>query len=113
MVPRLHGLARGGSTVKRERMERHELSEDEVPQREDPDVGAIADGDGQLDQEPPNVEAAEPPGTGAETQTDIETVQREYSALNDRLLRLAAEDDNYRRRSERKRAYSRTRAHAE
>jgi molecular chaperone GrpE len=86
-----------------------------VPRRDDPDVGAIADGYGQLDQEPPNVESAEPPpyAGGAASAADMEALQREHSALNDRHLRLAAEFDNYRRRSERERADSWGRAQAE
>ena len=87
----------------------------DVPRREDPDVGAIADGDGQLDQEPPNVGEAEPPPAAGESvpAADLEALQREHTALNERLLRLAAEFDNYRRRNERERADSWARAQAE
>ena len=93
--------------------ERHELTEEEVPQREDPDVGAIADGDAQLDLSPPNVEETQAPDPSITGEPDVETLQREKSALNDRYLRLAAEFDNYRRRSERERLDVWSRAQAE
>ncbi|HUF50923.1 MAG TPA: nucleotide exchange factor GrpE [Longimicrobiales bacterium] len=90
--------------------------EDDSPRREDPAVGAIADGDGQLDLEPLNVETAEPPAPGAReaaSTDEVEALQRDYSALSDRHLRLAAEFDNYRKRNERERADSWTRAQGE
>jgi len=73
----------------------------EVPPRADTDPGAIADGDASLDSEPPNVTEAEPPpGDSAEGGG---VLQQEVQQLHDRYLRLAAEFDNYRRRSERER----------
>ncbi|MGE0446215.1 MAG: nucleotide exchange factor GrpE [Vicinamibacterales bacterium] len=44
------------------------------------------------------------PETGAETGDPTEALQREKNALQDRLLRTAAEFDNYRKRMERERA---------
>ena len=43
----------------------------------------------------------------------LDVLQNEYRALNDRLLRLAAEFDNYRKRTERERAELWTRAQAD
>ncbi|MGH7443274.1 MAG: nucleotide exchange factor GrpE [Longimicrobiales bacterium] len=51
------------------------------------------------------------PGTAAEPQ--LEDLQRELSTLNDRHLRLAAEFDNYRKRTERERADLYARAQGE
>jgi molecular chaperone GrpE len=89
--------------------------------REPVEEDAIADGDAQLDQEPPNVTEAEPPPTdGQESdreaqqiEDDLASLRRELSAASDRYLRLAAEFDNYRKRIERERADAWGRAQAE
>ena len=44
---------------------------------------------------------------------ELDALQTEYRALNDRMLRLAAEFDNYRKRTERERAELWTRAQAD
>jgi molecular chaperone GrpE len=78
----------------------------------------------QIDSEPPNVTEAEGPpegdgGDGDEPESevearqieaDLEQLQREFSTLSDRHLRLAAEFDNYRKRVERERSDSWARA---
>jgi molecular chaperone GrpE len=91
------------------------------------------EGDAQIRQSPPNVERAEPPAreiTGDEDGEDddvtdydpgddvaaneaVERLQREVATLNDRILRIAAEFDNYRRRVDRERAELPQRARAE
>jgi len=92
---------------------------DNVPPRDDPDAGAVADGDAPLDPIPPNVADTAPPGeefNATDFLADYEeliTLQRELSNVTDRHLRLAAEFDNYRRRSERERAELWGRAQAE
>lgn len=82
----------------------------------------------QIDSEPPNVTQARPPAgnpvadeaTSPDTEEeaqqieeDLELLQREFSVLSDRHLRLAAEFDNYRKRVERERADAWTRAQAD
>lgn len=89
--------------------EDYRVKEDQLPSREAEDGPAIADGDAPLSSDPPNVRAAEPPHAGIAREDDeesaaVEEQRREYEALNDRHLRLAAEFDNYRRRVERERA---------
>jgi molecular chaperone GrpE len=92
---------------------------DNVPPREDADAGAVGDGDAPLDPTPPNVADTAPPGeefNATDFLADYEelnTLQRELSNVTDRHLRLAAEFDNYRRRSERERAELWGRAQAE
>jgi molecular chaperone GrpE len=101
---------------------------DQISQREPEDEDAIADGDASLDSEPPNVTEAEPaPGTDEDGEDDddddddrldsddgtLESLRRELSAVTDRQLRLAAEFDNYRKRVERERAETWTRAQAD
>jgi molecular chaperone GrpE len=100
---------------------------DSMPQRSPTEPGVFEE---QIDQEPPNVTEADPPaeedamadtaGSADETEAearqierDLESVQREFSALSDRHLRLAAEFDNYRKRIERERADAWTRAQAD
>lgn len=93
--------------------------------REPPQPGAFEE---QLGNEPPNVsEADDPPREddggddgedGSEQEArqieqDLEALQREFSTLSDRHLRLAAEFDNYRKRVERERADAWSRAQAE
>ncbi|MGH7476870.1 MAG: nucleotide exchange factor GrpE [Longimicrobiales bacterium] len=57
---------------------------------------------------------AEPDGDVAtETGPGLDELQAEIEALNDRHLRLAAEFDNYRKRVDRERAETRSRAQAE
>ena len=84
---------------------------DKVPPRENADAGTSADGDAPLDTTPPNVADTVPPGDEfipteylPDQDVELATMQREMSSLTDRHLRLAAEFDNYRRRSERERA---------
>jgi molecular chaperone GrpE len=87
------------------------------------------EGDAQIRQSPPNVDRSEPPaeeildgaeegndgGAGARTRKDdaVARLEKEIAALNDRLLRTAAEFDNYRKRTERERAELPLRARAE
>jgi molecular chaperone GrpE len=100
---------------------------DPMPEREPTQPGAFEE---LIDSEPPNVIEAEPPdeaaaaaggpGSGArndrnsasrdeteaearQIEQDMESLQREFSVLSDRHLRLAAEFDNYRKRVERER----------
>jgi molecular chaperone GrpE len=73
-----------------------------IPPRDDGDPGAVADGDAQLDQEPPNVTEAEPPPSPDDDTSGA--MQRELASVTDRYLRMAAEFDNYRRRVEREKA---------
>jgi molecular chaperone GrpE len=102
-------------------MKKQRTSDDhELLDREDPDAGAIADGDASLRAEPPNVTSAEPPPppSGSEEEaeqieSDMEALRREVSTMSDRHLRLAAEFDNYRKRVERERAESWARAQSE
>jgi molecular chaperone GrpE len=100
--------------------ERHRIEPDDISQREPEDEDAIADGDAGLDLEPPNVTEAEPPPTGADDLADADqdgealgALQRELAAAAERTLRLAADFDNYRKRSERERAETWTRAQAD
>ena len=111
-------------------------------ERDEAEPGSIADGDAQLDTDPPNVTSAQPPadsitgdsaegdrnakggrnaegdrnadGAAAEREAgndgDVGELRREYSTLSDRHIRLAAEFDNYRKRIERERADTWTRA---
>ena len=88
--------------------DRHPMDETDIPPREDSDPGAVADGDAQLHQEPPNVTEAEPPPQQDDDGTDA--LQRELASVTDRYLRMAAEFDNYRRRVERERGESWARA---
>jgi molecular chaperone GrpE len=95
--------------------------DDEVLERDSTDPGSIAEGDGQLVNEPPNVTSAQPlpeqdPDATATEQeaeqieSDIDELRRDFSTLSDRHVRLAAEFDNYRKRIERERADTWTRA---
>jgi molecular chaperone GrpE len=92
-----------------------------VTPREPVQEDAIADGDAQLDQEPPNVTEAEPPPAeeresdrdARQIEDDFASLRRELSAASDRYLRLAAEFDNYRKRIERERVDAWGRAQAE
>jgi molecular chaperone GrpE len=92
---------------------------DRVPPREESDGGAIADGDAQLGTAPPNVADAVPPHEELiptdflPDDEELVSLQREFSTLSDRHLRLAAEFDNYRRRSERERSELWSRAQAD
>ena len=115
------------------------IDDEDVLKRDSPDPGSIADGDGQLDTDPPNVTSAQPPadeitrdrdrkrkndGRGVEQQereqdseqeaeqieSDIDELRRDFSTLSDRHIRLAAEFDNYRKRVERERTDTWTRA---
>lgn len=93
----------------------------DVPPRPDDDPGAIADGDAQLDLDPPNVTETQPPPDSdpdGEKGDDggrerIRKLEQELATAGDRHLRLAAEFDNYRKRVERERVESWTRAQAE
>ncbi|HSJ26543.1 MAG TPA: nucleotide exchange factor GrpE [Longimicrobiales bacterium] len=100
--------------------EQDRISPDEISQREPVEEGAVADGDAQLDQEPPNVTEAEPPPAAEEAdaeaqqiESDFSSLRRELSAASDRYLRLAAEFDNYRKRIERERTEAWGRAQAD
>jgi molecular chaperone GrpE len=61
----------------------------------------------------PDTSGDAPPGSGAGTDPLLEEMQREASILTDRHLRLAAEFDNYRKRTERERAELYARAQAD
>lgn len=97
---------------------------DDAQRREPTEPGAFEE---QIESEPPNVRRAQPPVVDEEDgatssdseeeaqqiEEDLEEVQREFSILSDRHLRLAAEFDNYRKRVERERAEAWTRAQAD
>lgn len=109
---------------------------EDVLKRDSVDPGSLAEGDGQLDTEPPNVTSAEPPaeeitrgrdreesaaaGPGERSleteqeaeqiESDLDELRRDFSSLSDRHVRLAAEFDNYRKRIERERADTWSRA---
>jgi molecular chaperone GrpE len=91
---------------------------DRISQREPVEEDAMAEGDAQLDQEPPNVTEAEPApesseAEAAQIESDLDSLQRDLATASDRYLRLVAEFDNYRKRVERERAEARSRAQAE
>jgi molecular chaperone GrpE len=99
---------------------------DSMPKRAPTEPGAFEE---QIQQEPPNVTEAEQPspdhgegsaGSGGEVEAearqieqDMESLQREFSTLSDRHLRLAAEFDNYRKRVDRERSDAWGRAQAD
>jgi molecular chaperone GrpE len=100
--------------------ERRIHEKDSVPPREDAGARAVAEGDAQLSPDPPNVSGAVPPHEELiptdfepEDEGELIALQREFSSLSDRHLRLAAEFDNYRRRSERERTELWARAQAD
>ena len=93
---------------------------EDVLDRDDTDPGSIADGDASLDGDPPNVTSTQPPAEeitdvdaqqeAEQIESDIDELRRDFSTLSDRHIRLAAEFDNYRKRVERERADTWTRA---
>lgn len=94
---------------------------EDVLKRDDTDAGSIADGDASLDISPPNVTSTQPPADeitegddveqeAEQIESDIDELRRDFSTLSDRHIRLAAEFDNYRKRVERERADTWTRA---
>jgi molecular chaperone GrpE len=111
---------------------------EDILKRDSADPGSVAEGDGQLDTEPPNVRSVQPPAdeitarpdAGGEDrararqdqdaleteqeaeqiESDLDELRRDFSTLSDRHIRLAAEFDNYRKRIERERADTWTRA---
>ena len=94
---------------------------EDVLNRGDTDPGSIADGDASLDSDPPNVTSTQPPADeitngddveqeAEQIESDIDELRRDFSTLSDRHIRLAAEFDNYRKRVERERADTWTRA---
>lgn len=111
---------------------RHSRDSDDVLKRERTDPGSIADGD-VLGTEPPNVTRAQPPADeitrrptsgspgvdplteeeAEQIESDIDELRREFSTLSDRHVRLAAEFDNYRKRLERERADTWSRAQSD
>jgi molecular chaperone GrpE len=98
--------------------EQDRINTEEISQREHEDVGAVAEGDAQLDQSPPNVTEAEPaPDTSDDEATQIESdltsLQGDLAKASDRYLRLAAEFDNYRKRVDRERLDTWARAQGE
>lgn len=109
---------------------KHFRDDPDPPRRDTNDPGSIADGDASLDAEPPNVTSAQAPADGntgrsapseeqgveeeaEQIESDIDELRRDFSTLSDRHIRLAAEFDNYRKRIERERAETWTRAQAE
>jgi molecular chaperone GrpE len=112
-------------------MKAKHFRDDPDPSRRDRnDPGSIADGDGSLAAEPPNVTSAQAPADGLtgrsapseehgveeeaeQIESDIDELRRDFSTLSDRHIRLAAEFDNYRKRIERERAETWTRAQGE
>ena len=88
------------------------MMKDKRNRHEDP--AAMGAGDAQLDASPPNVEEVQPPSpeitepaaadvASSAVNEELETLRRERQEATDRHLRLAAEFDNYRKRSERER----------
>ena len=115
------------------------IDDEDVLRRDSTDPGSVAEGDGQLDTDPPNVTSAQPPADeitrprgrqadgsaggrerdpgdedsayeAQQIESDIDELRRDFSTLSDRHIRLAAEFDNYRKRVERERADTWTRA---
>src|SRR5688572_2086455 len=92
---------------------------DRVPPREENAASVVAEGDAPLQATPPNVSANAPPdeelvgSTEPDPDEQLAALQREFSNLSDRHLRLAAEYDNYRRRSEKERSEVWSRAQAD
>jgi molecular chaperone GrpE len=95
------------------KMNQGRIPVDQEPFRRDDAADQAAGDEGVGESTPPNVTQTEPPSpaiTNQEGDTEqsgssdgAASLQRELSGLNDRYLRLAAEFDNYRRRSERER----------
>ncbi len=79
--------------------------------RDETDAGETRGDDQEADAPTTSATAAEAPDDGLSVELDH--LQTEFEALNDRHLRLAAEFQNYRRRAENEMAQSRTRAQAE
>lgn len=111
---------------------RHSRDSDDVLKRDGNHPGGSPDGD-VVGMEPPNVTRAQPPADGItrnpppsgpgvdreseqeaeQIESDIDELRREFSTLSDRHIRLAAEFDNYRKRLERERADTWSRAQAD
>jgi molecular chaperone GrpE len=94
------------------KMNQGRIPVDQEPFRRDDAADQAAGDEGVGESTPPNVTSTEPPSPAISNPTpdaqggadgDPASAQRELAALNDRYLRLAAEFDNYRRRSERER----------
>ncbi|HEX6693841.1 MAG TPA: nucleotide exchange factor GrpE [Longimicrobiales bacterium] len=96
------------------KMNQGRIPVDQEPFRRDDAADQAAGDEGVGESTPPNVTQTEPPSPAITTDADASSqtsqadgdaasLQRELSGLNDRYLRLAAEFDNYRRRSERER----------
>jgi molecular chaperone GrpE len=92
---------------------------DRVPPRDEKAASVVAEGDAPLQATPPNVSANVPPHeelvgpTEPDPDEQLAALQREFANLSDRHLRLAAEYDNYRRRSEKERSEVWSRAQAD
>lgn len=88
--------------------------QDPAPAQDGPTTAAADDVDG-------GSTAGAPAGLGVEDETvpplvdvaELDRLQAELNAINDRHLRLAAEYDNYRKRSERERAEQHARSQAD
>lgn len=98
------------------------MNEDRTPAAEGAaDEGATAGPDGGADARPTgDAEMADRPAAGAledgaaaGLEAELEELRRELTGLNDRHLRLAAEFDNYRKRTDRERRDLATRSQAE
>lgn len=81
----------------------------------DGETTAPTDADGETRDSAAEREAGPAQADGGDTDAtaELEQMQRELQAINDRHLRLAAEFDNYRKRTERERAEQHTRSQAE
>ncbi|MEX1183891.1 MAG: nucleotide exchange factor GrpE [Gemmatimonadota bacterium] len=97
---------------------------DTIPPLDSVDPGAVAEGDAQLEASRSRAHRTPPPSVtsnaarsveqsdaeGEQIESDLDSLQRDLASASDRYLRLAAEFDNYRRRVERERTESFTRA---
>lgn len=94
----------------KERPTNHDRPEDTV------DVGTTADpseDEGPEDGGEESMVEAEDDGSGADEPDEITALRAEFNELNDRHMRLAAEFNNFRRRSEQERQESWSRAQAD
>lgn len=75
----------------------------------DPEAGAVAGGDPGTDADGVEPDQTDPDGAG----TELLALREEFESLNDRHLRLVAEFNNFRRRSEQEKLASWSRAQAD
>lgn len=86
-----------------------DLEEAEASSEERTDSGESGEGEPHVTQEPPGAMLE----NDAQTETQLAALREEFEDLNDRHLRLAAEFNNFRRRSEQERLEAWSRAQAD